>query len=146
MKISSKAFNNNGHIPPKYTCQGENINPPLTIEQIPSNAKSLVLVLDDPDAPNGSFIHWLLWNIPIERKIDIQENSVPSGAEVGKNSLGTIGYTGPCPPSGTHHYIFQVYAVDILLEIKEKTKDEVLDKIQSHILDKAVLTGTFSIT
>jgi Raf kinase inhibitor-like YbhB/YbcL family protein len=146
MKISSRAFNNNDPIPPKYTCLGENINPPLTIEQIPNNARSLVLVLDDPDAPNGSFVHWLLWNIPIEKKINIQENCLPSGAEIGKNSSGNIGYTGPCPPSGTHRYIFQAYAIDIQLRVKEKTKNEVLDKIQSHILDKAELKGTFSKT
>src|SRR3989338_8553032 len=99
MKITSPVFQNNGNIPSKYTCQGEDINPELNIEGIPENAKSLVLIMDDPDAPVGVWDHWVLFNISMITKIN--EDSVPQGAVQGKNSWEKNGYGGPCPPSGT---------------------------------------------
>src|SRR5438105_3192169 len=113
LTIGSPAFEPNGMIPAKYTCQGENVNPGITIENIPSGTKSLALIVDDPDAPNGVFTHWVVWNIrPVEMLI---ENTVPG--EEGRNSFGKTRYQGPCPPSGTHRYFFKVYALDTLLDI-----------------------------
>ena len=106
LTVSSPAFSNNGFIPSKYTCDGSNINPELIIRDIPQDTRSLALIIDDPDAPKGTFDHWVMWNIPVKDKID--ENSTP-GAE-GKNGKNENKYMGPCPPSGTHHYHFKVYA------------------------------------
>ena len=106
LTVTSSAFKGDGMIPSKYTCEGDNINPPLRISGIPSAAKSLAIIMDDPDAPNGTFDHWIAWNIdPVET---IAENSSP-GIK-GKNGRSQNGYTGPCPPSGMHHYHFKVYA------------------------------------
>src|SRR3990172_6846882 len=102
MKIKSSAFEENQLIPEIYTCEGDNINPPLEISGVPANAKSLALIMDDPDAPRGTFTHWLMWNIPPDTT-KIQENDWVEGVEQGLNDGGELGYLGPCPPSGTHH-------------------------------------------
>jgi len=140
LSVSSPAFESGGSIPSKYTCQGENVNPPLTIMNIPSNAKSLICIVDDPDAAGETFVHWVVWNIPpLER---IMENSVP-GIE-GENGFGTTNYKGPCPPTGTHRYFFKVYALDELLEISAGAEKETVEKaMQEHVIAKGELFGTY---
>jgi len=143
MKIISSAFENNQLIPKKYTCDGENINPPLKIDNTPENAKSLVLILDDPDASLGTFTHWLIWNID-PKTTQIEENSVPQGAIQGLNDFGKNSYGGPCPPSGIHHYYFKLYAIDTLLDFSSSSKKSDLEKaIEGHVLDFAELIGIY---
>ena len=105
MSLFSTAFSHNGHIPPLYTCEGEDINPPLEISNIPEKAVTLAIIMDDPDAPNGTFDHWIVWNIPPNEAIG--ESSVPGIG--GTNSFGKTGYGGPCPPSGVHRYFFSAH-------------------------------------
>ena len=140
LTISSPSFKHEALIPSTYTCQGSNINPSLVIERIPKEALSLALIMDDPDAPGGPFDHWLVWNIPPVKVIP--ENSHP-GLE-GMNSRGDLGYTGPCPPSGTHRYFFKVYAVDILLETtKGATKEKLEFALQNHTIAYGELMGRY---
>jgi Raf kinase inhibitor-like YbhB/YbcL family protein len=141
LKLTSTVFENNGMIPEIYTCDGDDINPPLTIEGIPKEAKSLVLIVDDPDAPAGTWDHWVVWNIPI---IDeIEEDSVP-GMQ-GLNSFGKHDYGGPCPPSGTHRYMFKLYALDVELDLEEDAnKADVEKAMQGHIIDSTTLIGKYS--
>jgi Raf kinase inhibitor-like YbhB/YbcL family protein len=131
LKIDSPAFKNEEPIPSQYTCEGENINPPLTIGDIPAGTKSLALIVEDPDAPNGTFYHWLAWNIPVGNRIDQNCNVGVSG----KNDFGNPGYGGPCPPSGTHRYFFRVYALDAELTLTEGSdKKQLLEAIDEHLL------------
>ncbi|TFF84411.1 YbhB/YbcL family Raf kinase inhibitor-like protein, partial [Candidatus Heimdallarchaeota archaeon] len=124
-KLSSPVFKHNGSIPKKYTCQGEDISPPLKIANIPDKTKSLVLIVDDPDAPVGTWIHWLAWDI--DPKItNIEEASTPKGATIGKNSWGKNEYGGPCPPKGEHRYFFKLYALDKTLNINSRKKKSYL--------------------
>ena len=139
LAVSSPVFKNNGTIPSKYTCDGVNINPPLFIEHVPAGAKSLALIVDDPDAPAGIWVHWVLWNIHPETK-EIRENSVPNGAQQGMNDFRKRSYGGPCPPSGTHSYIFIIYALNTE-HLEGVNKRNFFDKVEEHILDKAVLKG-----
>ena len=144
LAISSHAFNNNGFIPVYYTCQGSDINPPLAFKNIPPHTASLVLILEDPDAPGGTFTHWLLWNIdPKTRGID--GHAVPHGAVQGFNDFGTIGYGGPCPPPGNaHRYIFELFAVNTILHVKRTiTRQDLEKEIHSHIIAHALLTGFY---
>lgn len=143
MKIVSSGFENNSKIPPKYTCDGENINPPLSFSEVPENAKSLVLIMDDPDAPMGTFIHWVLFNID-PKTTEIKENSVPQSASLGKTTTGRSDYVGACPPSGTHRYFFKLYALDTVLNLNNPDKTELEAKMQSHILEKSELIGLYS--
>ena len=138
--ISSPAFEHQSKIPLQYTCDGRNINPPLTIEQIPEEAKSLVLIVDDPDAPGGMWVHWVVWNIPIT--LSIKENSIP-GVE-GINDSRRNHYGGPCPPSGTHRYFFKVYALDEVLELPATTDKKALEQaMQPHILAFGEIIGLY---
>lgn len=140
LKITSPAFSENGMIPDKYTCKGENINPELNIKDIPKDAKTLVLIVDDPDAPDRTFDHWMMWNIPVTDKI--AEGSAP-GKE-GKNGKKENKYTGPCPPSGTHHYHFKVYALNKELDLpKDIDKTELLNAMGPHIVAKGELVGLY---
>ncbi|MCL5878649.1 MAG: YbhB/YbcL family Raf kinase inhibitor-like protein [Deltaproteobacteria bacterium] len=144
LAISSPAFNNNGLIPVHYTCQGSDRNPPLAFKNIPPHTASLVLILEDPDAPGGTFTHWLLWNIsPKTRGID--ERTVPHGAEQGFNDFGTKGYGGPCPPPGNaHRYIFELFAVNTVLHVNRTITRQGLEKaIDGHIIAHALLTGFY---
>ncbi len=127
MQLTSPAFQPNQSILSKYTCDGENINPPLQISEVPEEAKSLALVVDDPDAPMGTFDHWVMWNISPETTT-IEEAKVPEGAVQGKNNFGNNSYGGPCPPSGTHHYHFKVYALDTQLELDPSSEKADLEK------------------
>jgi len=144
MKISSPAFQANALIPSKYTCDGPNINPPLKFEEVPSNAASLALIVDDPDAPAGIWVHWLLWNIDAKTQ-NIAENSVPNSSVQGKNDFDENSFGGPCPPSGTHHYAFKLYALDSMLSLPPSTNKSGLEKaMKGHILAEAQLIGTYS--
>lgn len=145
MKITSPDFENNKEIPSKYTCDGENVNPPLKFEEIPNQAKSLILIVDDPDAPGKTWVHWILFNIsPTTEKIN--ENSVPEGALGGITDFGNALYGGPCPPSGTHRYFFKLYALDSNeLDLGGAVlKDELERKMQGHIIEQAELIGLYS--
>jgi Raf kinase inhibitor-like YbhB/YbcL family protein len=131
LKIDSPAFKNEEPIPSKYTCEGENISPPLTIHDIPQGAKSLALIVEDPDAPNGTFDHWLLWNIPVTHELEEKTNIGTSGI----NGFGKTGYGGPCPPSGTHRYFFRVYALDEEIAlIAGSDKKLLLEAIDEHVM------------
>lgn len=143
MKIESEAFSNNQFIPKKYTCDGEDINPPLKISEVPQGTKSLVLIVDDPDAPMGTWVHWTVWNIPPDIS-DIPENTVPQGAIEGMTDFGRPGYGGPCPPSGVHRYFFKLYALDTTLELDSSATKRDLEKaMEGHILEKAELIGLY---
>jgi len=140
MKITSPEFEHNKSIPSKFTCEGQDINPTLVIEGIPEGAKSLALIMDDPDAPMGTWVHWVVFDIPVVSKI--AENSVPG--KLGITNSGKKDYHGPCPPSGTHRYFFKIYALDTLLNLKEGISKGALEKaMQGHILDKAELIGLY---
>ncbi len=143
IKVFSNAFESNSTISRKYTCSGENINPPLEFGGIPKEAKSLVLILEDPDAPMKVFTHWIVWNIaPIAK---INENSIP-GVE-GINDFRKIGYGGPCPPSGTHMYFFRVYALDKQLGLKAGTSRKELESdMREHIIAEGEFMGKYSKT
>ena len=143
LKITSPAFVTNGYIPARYTCDGTDINPPLEIAQVPADAKSLALIVDDPDAPIGMWVHWVVWNIdPATR--EIAEDNVPRNAAQGKNDWKRNGYGGPCPPSGVHRYFFKLYALDTKLNLGAGTTKTDLEKaMQGHILAKAELIGLY---
>lgn len=142
LAVKSFAFKSNGFIPAKYTCDGTNINPDLKIDDIPADTKSLALIVDDPDAPNGIFCHWLMWDIPVKNKI-IKENSVP-GIQ-GRNSMHENMYFGPCPPSGIHHYHFRVYALDTKLSSLSlnTNRKSLLDAMEGHIIASGDLIGLY---
>lgn len=137
-------FENNQTIPTQYTCDGENINPPLTISNIPQNTKSLVLIIDDPDAPSGIWNHWLVWNISPQTS-QIEKDSTPKDATVGTNDFGNTNYDGPCPPSGAHRYFFKIFALDTILNLPSSAKRNELDNaIKNHILDKGEVIGIYT--
>jgi Raf kinase inhibitor-like YbhB/YbcL family protein len=143
MQLQSSAFGNNQSIPTKYTCDDGDINPPLSIADVPATAKSLALVVNDPDAPSVNWIHWLVWNIDPSTR-EITEGSVPEGATEGTNSFGKTSYGGPCPPSGTHRYFFNLYALDIVLDLSGDAKNQSLEGAMSgHIIDQAILIGLY---
>ncbi|MBI2621095.1 MAG: YbhB/YbcL family Raf kinase inhibitor-like protein [Candidatus Levybacteria bacterium] len=143
MKIKSPVFSENQIIPTIYTCDGDNINPHLDILETPANAQSLALIMDDPDAPNGTFTHWMMWNISPQIK-EIPEGGVPEGAIQGLNSGGRVGYFPPCPPTGMHHYYFKIYALNRKLNITPNISREELEReIDGSIIDKAQLVGTY---
>ncbi len=143
MELSSPVFTNNGPIPQRFTCDGENINPPLAISQVTEGAEALVLLVDDPDAPMGVWDHWVVWNID-PRTETIAENSLPAGAVQGTNSSNSRKYIGPCPPSGTHHYHFKLYALDTDLDLDPSSrKSDVEAAMKGHVLDWTDLIGTY---
>lgn len=143
IKVSSTAFYHNDFIPQKYSCDGEDINPPIKIENVPVEAKSLVLNVDDPDAPMGTWNHWLMWNIDPQIN-EIQENSVPGGAVLGTNDFGKLEYGGPCPPSGVHRYFFRVFALDTMLNLPAGAKRSELEKaMENHLIDQGELMGKY---
>jgi Raf kinase inhibitor-like YbhB/YbcL family protein len=140
LEVTSPAFKHNGSIPSKYTCDGENVNPPLNIKGLPEATKSLVLIVDDPDAPMGTWNHWVVWNIPPRDKID--ENTIP-GTE-GINDFRRCSYGGPSPPSGTHRYFFKVYALDTVLDLSSNSKKRDVERTMAgHILAKGEIIGLY---
>ena len=131
LKITSTAFEEEAMIPSRFTCEGENISPALAIENLPEGARSLAIIMEDPDAPNGTFDHWLIWNLPIKNKIEENTKAGVAGA----NGFGKNGYGGPCPPSGTHRYFFRVYALDRELDLTAgASKELLLEAIDDHIM------------
>lgn len=149
MKISIPVFGEDGIIPVKYTCDGENISPLLEWEGIPEEAKFLALICDDPDAPMGTWIHWLVFNIPANTK-GLPENILPerelkNGALQGMNDFKKIGYGGPCPPSGEHRYFFKLYALDDRINLPAgASKDQFLIAREGHVLGQASFMGKYS--
>jgi Raf kinase inhibitor-like YbhB/YbcL family protein len=142
LSVKSSAFENNKPIPVKYTCDGANVNPPLTVDGVPEEAKALVLIVDDPDAPAGTFNHWVVWNIPPTTR-KIEENTVP-GIE-GISSYRKHSYGGPCPPYGTHRYFFKVYALDTQLDLKANSNKRDVEKaMEGHVLAEGELVGLYS--
>ena len=140
LRVTSPVFDNKGLIPAKYTCDGKNVNPPLNIEDIPEGTKSLVLIVDDPDAPIGTWDHWVVWNIAATEKIE--EDSVP-GTE-GMNSFRKHSYGGPCPPSGTHRYFFKVHALDTELDLNPNSRKKDVERaMKGHELAKGELIGLY---
>ncbi len=143
MKIESFAFQNNGEIPSRFTCEGENINPELLFKEVPRETKNLALIMDDPDAPNGTFVHWVMWNIP-PKITEINQGSEPIDAMVGLNGVGKNEYIGPCPPNGMHHYFFKLYALDAMIELSKNTNAFDLKKImEGHVIERAELVGLY---
>lgn len=141
MKISSPAFQHNEKIPKKYTCDGDNINPPLNFDDFPEDTKQLALIVDDPDAPGKTWVHWVVYKMPVILHVD--ENSVP--ATQGINDFGSKSYGGPCPPSGQHRYYFKLYALDTKMDLDEGiVKEELLNAMKGHILEVAELIGLYS--
>lgn len=144
MKITSSAFPEGGTIPEKFSKNGQNVNPLLRVAGSPSEAKSLALVVDDPDAPVGLFTHWLVWNIDPNTK-EIAENSVPPGAVQGTNDYPGRGYDGPQPPSGTHRYYFRIFALDKKLDLPSGAKRKELDRAMSgHVIAQGECMGRYS--
>jgi len=143
IKITSPVFADGGFIPRKYTCQGDDINPPLRWQGIPPRAKSLALVVDDPDAPGGVWTHWLVWNIN-PQATSLGENAIPLRATLGKNSFQKLEYGGPCPPSGTHRYFFKLYALEKNLNLAQGASRQQLETaMKGHILSSGFLMGRY---
>jgi Raf kinase inhibitor-like YbhB/YbcL family protein len=143
MKITSSVFQEGATIPAKFTCDGADTNPALQIADVPAGAKSLALIVDDPDAPSGLFTHWTVWNIPPQASA-IGEGSTPKGVQ-GTNDFGKSGYGGPCPPSGTHRYYFKVFALDRELDLPFGAKRGQLDAaMKGHVLAQGELMGRYS--
>ena len=146
--VTSTAFKEGQLIPANYTCDGTNVSPPLKWEQVPPETKSIVLISDDPDAPAGTWVHWVMWNIPADSK-GLPENvppdaQLPDGSRQGITDFHRPGYGGPCPPSGTHRYYFRVYALDVVLDIPdESAKQNLLDAMKGRILAEGSLMGRY---
>jgi Raf kinase inhibitor-like YbhB/YbcL family protein len=144
MQITSQVFTNGGKIPDQYTKYGENRIPPLHFEEVPERARSLALIVDDPDAPNGTFNHWLLFNVD-PRTRDIKEDAVPVMATQGRNDYGEVAYGGPQPPSGEHRYFFKAYALDTVLPLSRGTHRADLEReMRDHVIDSATLMGKYA--
>jgi len=140
LTVYSTVFSHKGHIPSEYTCDGKDINPPLEVENIPEGTKSLALIMEDPDAPRGTFDHWLVWNISPNEAISEQTNPGISGT----NDFGKTGYGGPCPPSGLQRYFFKVYALDTKLELLAGAdKKTLLETMNGHILSEGEIMGLY---
>ncbi|WEK34722.1 MAG: YbhB/YbcL family Raf kinase inhibitor-like protein [Candidatus Pseudobacter hemicellulosilyticus] len=140
LQLSSSAFEEGKRIPAVYTCEGRNINPPLSIQRLPEGTRSLALIVEDPDAPKQTFDHWVMWNIPVRETIDEDANPGINGV----NSAGETGYIGPCPPSGVHRYYFHVFALDAELDLPAGiNKEALLVAIESHVLARGSLMGTY---
>ncbi|CRX38664.1 YbhB/YbcL family Raf kinase inhibitor-like protein [Estrella lausannensis] len=142
MRLESSAFNGGQPIPERYTCDGEDVSPPLQISDVPKGCKSLAMFVDDPDAPVGTFDHWIVWNLHPKTNDLAEGVSLP---HEGENGFGTVGWRGPCPPRGSpHRYFFRLYALDTMLPLREgSNREEVEEAMEGHILEKAELMGTY---
>ncbi len=149
IKVTSSAFEEGGMIPAKYTCDEEDVSPPLAWDSAPDGTKSFALICDDPDAPMGTWVHWVLFNLPAGVS-ELSENVPPEselddGSRQGTNDFGRIGYGGPCPPGGTHRYYFKLYALDIVIELEAGArKPQLLEAMEGHILSEGQLMGKYS--
>ncbi len=146
--LKSSAFAHGEPIPTRYTCQGQDVSPPLSWEGAPASTQSFALIMDDPDAPAQTWVHWVLYNLPADVRALPEgvtaEGALPAQAAQGRNSWGREGYGGPCPPSGTHRYFFKLYALDSFLELPHgASKAELLRAMEGHILAQAQLMGTY---
>ncbi len=149
IKLTSSAFSEGKPIPTKHTCDGEDLSPPLKWSQVPQGAQSIALICDDPDAPMGTWVHWVLWGLPattteLSEKVSLTE-TLSNGARQGINDFKRIGYGGPCPPPGSpHRYFFKLYALDTNLSLKPRaTKQDLLQAMEGHVLAKGQLMGTY---
>ena len=145
MKLTSEVFSNNGMIPSEYTCDGTDISPQLSVSDVPKTAKTLALIMDDPDAPMGTFVHWVVWNISPDK------STIAKGEDLkepqGTTGFGKRGYGGPCPPGGTHRYFFKLYALDTLLDLEPGSPKSALEKVMAnHIIEQVELVGKYSRT
>ena len=148
IKITSSAFEDGGLIPAKYTCDGADISPPLQWDAVPESTKSIALICDDPDAPMGTWVHWVIFGLPADiRELaeDVPpDKTLPNGARQGTSDFGRIGYGGPCPPSGTHRYFFKIYALDRELDLPAGArKRDLLKAVEGHILGQGELVGKY---
>ena len=144
LKVFSSSFENGGVIPAKFTCDGENISPDINWEGVPEGTKSLALICDDPDAPSGDFVHWVVFNISVDTNGFEENADLSSIADLGTTDGRGSGYVSPCPPSGFHHYHFKVYALDEMVKTEGNIdKYELLDKMEGHILAKGELVGLY---
>lgn len=149
LELKSTAFINGEHIPPKYTCKGEDISPPLTWDNVPQNTHSFALICDDPDAPMGTWVHWVLYDIPQDKRSlpeGVKKDRVlDDGSKQGITDFGKVGYGGPCPPPGKpHRYFFKLYALDFKLDLKPGiNKQQLLKAIDPHVIELAELMGKF---
>jgi Raf kinase inhibitor-like YbhB/YbcL family protein len=149
LPVSSPAFGPHQRIPSQYTCDGPDISPPLAWKGVPAAAKSIVLICDDPDAPAGTWVHWVCYDIPSSVDTLMEDlpktDTLPCGGKQGKNDFGRIGWGGPCPPSGTHRYFFRVFCLDVMLDLPAgKTKKELEKAMKSHVIDKGDFYGVYS--
>jgi hypothetical protein len=146
-KLTSTAFAAGEAIPERYSCDGKNVSPPLAWSGAPAAAKSFVLIVDDPDAPGGTFTHWIVFNLPAETRSlaeGVQASALPAGAGQGVNDFGKAGYGGPCPPSGSHRYIHHLYALDAKLgDLKKPGRQQIDTALKGHVLAEATLMGTY---
>jgi Raf kinase inhibitor-like YbhB/YbcL family protein len=148
IKITSSAFEDGGLIPAKYTCDGADVSPPLQWDAVPEGTKSIALICDDPDAPMGTWVHWVLFNLPSDAKELAQniptEETLPNGAKQGVNDFGRVGYGGPCPPGGTHRYFFKIYALDTEVGLQAGANQrQLLKAMEGHILAQDQLIGKY---
>jgi Raf kinase inhibitor-like YbhB/YbcL family protein len=148
INVTSAAFEEGGAIPTRYTCDGPDVSPPLSWSPVPDGARSLALIADDPDAPGGTFVHGVIYNLPPDtRRLpeDVPNRETqPSGARQGVNGAGSVGYMGPCPPSGAHRYFFKVYALDTELDLGGRaTKEDLVSIMEGHVLALGHLMGTY---
>lgn len=142
-RLHSPAFAYGERIPREYTCEGRNVNPPLTIENVPEDAEALVLIMEDPDSPGGTWIHWRVWNIAPTTTL-IKENSVPKGAVQGLNTFGHANYGGPCPHQGEHGYVFRIYALRHALHLPTEASDLMLrNALVGNVVAEADLVGYY---
>ena len=149
MELKSSVFEAGGMIPKKYTCDGPDVSPPLSWSDVPVGTKSLALIADDPDAPMGTWVHWVAWNIPANARAleeDVpKRDTLPNGMKQGTTDFRRIGYGGPCPPSGTHRYFFKLYALDTTLNLPLGTTKKDLEKaMQGHVLAQTELMGKYA--
>ena len=141
MELTSSAFRHETRIPSKYTCDGDNVSPPLVVSEVPAGTETLALVVDDPDAPSGTWDHWIAYDIPVTDEISEGVTALGTG---GRNSWGRSGYGGPCPPSGTHRYFFTVYALDAELGLEPGAKKQaLLEAMEGHVIAEATLLGRY---
>ena len=146
--VASSAFDEGGVMPARYTCDGLDVSPPLSWSSVPDGTQSFALIADDPDVPSGTFVHWVLYNLSPDRRRLLEDvpnrETLPSGAAQGVNGAGSVGYIGPCPPGGTHRYIFKVYALDTRLNPGAgATKGDLLDAMEGHVLAEGRQMATY---
>jgi hypothetical protein len=145
IELKSNAFVSGQSIPAKYSCTGKNISPPISWSEPPTGTASFALIMDDPDAPGGTWVHWVLYNIPADARTLQEAFSANDPIAIGKNSWGKLAYGGPCPPSGTHRYFFKLYALDSTFSLSPgASKEQLLKAMDGHILAQGELMGTFS--